>query len=197
MTHSPSAQPAPTPPGATTPTVWKRLLPPLLAAGLVAILGTALLRPAHNATTGGPLIGKTAPDFKLQSLDGAALRLSALHGRPVVVNFWASWCGPCREEAPLLRELSTKQAGGQGLAVVGVLFQEPREEAARNFIQDYALAYPHLRDPNSRTAIDYGVAGIPETFFIDAQGVVQHVDRGGLDRARLNAGLDKIGVPGL
>ncbi|MFC4639581.1 TlpA family protein disulfide reductase [Deinococcus hohokamensis] len=191
MTNLPSSVPsAPAP-------AWKRLLPPLLAAGLVAVLGTALLRPAHNATTGGPLTGKTAPDFKLQTLDGSALQLSALQGRPVVVNFWASWCGPCREEAPLLRELSTRQAGGQGLAVVGVLFQEPREDAARNFIQEYALAYPHLRDPNSRTAINYGVAGIPETFFIDARGVVQHVDRGGLDRERLNAGLNKIGVPGL
>lgn len=176
---------------------WKRLLPPVVAAGLVAVLGTALLRPAHNATTGGPLIGRAAPDFKLQTLDGSSLHLAALKGRPVVLNFWASWCGPCREEAPLFRDLSTRQAGGQGLAVVGVLFQEPREAAARSFIQEYALAYPHLRDPHSRTAIDYGVAGIPETFFIDAQGVVQHVDRGGLNRERLNTGLGKIGVPGL
>ena len=189
----PAASPA-TP--APVPT-WKRLLPPLLAAGLVGVLGVALLRPADDATTGGPLVGKTAPDFTLQSLDGSELRLSSLKGRPVVVNFWASWCVPCREEAPLFRDLSTRQAPGTGLAIVGVLFQEPREDAARTFIQEYALAYPNLRDPKARTAINYGVAGIPETVFIDAQGVIQHVDRGGLDRTRLNVGLEKIGVQGL
>lgn len=176
---------------------WKRLLPPLIAAGLVGVLGVALLRPADDATTGGPLVGKTAPDFTLQSLDGPELRLSSLKGRPVVVNFWASWCVPCREEAPLFRDLSARQAPGTGLAVVGVLFQEPREDAARTFIQEYALAYPNLRDPKARTAINYGVAGIPETVFIDAKGVIRHVDRGGLDRARLNVGLEKIGVQGL
>lgn len=125
------------------------------------------------------------------------MQLSSLKGRPVVLNFWASWCAPCREEAPLFRELSTKQAAGTGLAVLGVLFQERNEGTARDFIREYALAYPHLRDPQADTAINYGVSGIPETIFIDAGGVIRHVDRGGLDRERLNAGLEKIGVPKL
>jgi len=164
---------------------------------LVTGLAVALLNPSRNATSGGPLVGRSAPEFTLESLDGVDVRLAALKGRPVVLNFWASWCTPCREEAPLFRELSERQTDGTGLAVIGILFQETKEENAREFIREFALAYPNLRDPQSDTAINYGVAGIPETVFIDRQGVIQFMDRGGLTRERLNTGLKKIGVRGL
>ncbi|OOV13592.1 TlpA disulfide reductase family protein [Deinococcus sp. LM3] len=195
MTHTPPpAQPSTPPPAAPA---WRRFLPPLIAAALVAGLGAALLQPARNATTGGPLIGKPAPAFTLESLDGVPVSLEGLRGRPVVLNFWASWCGPCREEAPMFRELSARQGSGDGLAVVGILFQETNEQSARDFIREYALAYPNLKDPRIDTGVEYGVSGIPETVFIDAEGVVQHMDRGGLTRERLNVGLEKIGVPAL
>lgn len=176
---------------------WQRLLPPALAALLVGVLGYTLLRPARNATTGGPLIGRPAPAFVLESLDGVQVSLTELRGRPVVLNFWASWCVPCREEAPLFRELSARQGEGSGVAILGVLFQETNERSARDFIREYALAYPNLKDPGINTGVEYGVSGIPETVFIDREGTVQHMDRGGLSRERLNAGLAKIGVPGL
>ncbi|WP_019011638.1 TlpA disulfide reductase family protein [Deinococcus aquatilis] len=172
-------------------------LPPLLALGITGMLAAALLNPARNATIGGPLVGREAPAFTLSTLDGTALALQTFQGRPVVLNFWASWCVPCRDEAPLFRELAARPSGKPGLVLLGILFQEPSDVAARNFIREYALAYPSVRDPNSKTAINYGVSGIPETFFIDAQGVIQFVDRGGLTRERLNAGLEKIGVPPL
>lgn len=189
---SPTSHPTPTP-----APLWRRLLPPLIAAALVAVLGAALLNPARNATDGGPLVGKPAPAFTLESLDGAQVSLASLQGRPVVLNFWASWCVPCREEAPLFRELGERRGGENGPAILGILFQETKEQNARDFIQEYALAYPNLRDPGIKTGINYGVAGIPETVFIDRQGVIQHVDRGGLSRERLNVGLEKIGVAGL
>ena len=187
---SPSHSPAPAP-------LWRRLLPPLIAASLVGVLGVALLSPSRGATTGGPLVGKAAPAFTLESLDGTRVSLASLKGRPVVLNFWASWCGPCREEAPLFRDLSERQGAGQGLAVVGILFQETNEKSARDFIREYALAYPTLKDPGINTGVEYGVSGVPETVFIDRNGVVQHMDRGGLTRERLNVGLAKIGVEGL
>jgi cytochrome c biogenesis protein CcmG/thiol:disulfide interchange protein DsbE len=190
MTHTPPSKSA-------TPPAWRRFAPPVLAASLVAVLGVALLRPSRNATDGGPLIGKPAPTFTLKTLDGSSLSLASLKGRPVVVNFWAYWCQPCREEAPLFRELSTRQTGGEGLAVVGILFQETSDKNARDFIREYALAYPSLKDPGIKTGIDYGVSGIPETVFIDKAGVVRHMDRGGLTRERLNVGLKKIGVKGI
>ncbi|OLV17456.1 MULTISPECIES: TlpA family protein disulfide reductase [Deinococcus] len=192
MTDTPSTQttkPNPAP-------IWKRAIPPLIAAALVGVLGYTLLSPAKNVTTGGPLIGKAAPAFTLTSLDGVPISLASLKGRPVVLNFWASWCGPCREEAPLFRELGTQQTA-DGVAILGILFQETKEQNARDFIKEYALAYPNLRDPGINTGVDYGVSGIPETVFIDKAGIVQFMDRGGLTRERLNAGLEKIGVKGI
>ncbi len=186
----PEAFPAPVP-------LWRRLLPPLLAATLTAVFAATLLSPTRNATTGGPLIGKTAPPFTLRDLDGSTVRLDRLQGRPVVINFWASWCTPCRQEAPLFRELSDQRVAPGGLAMIGILFQETSDSNARDFLSEFALTYPTLRDPGARTAIDYGVSGIPETVFIDRQGVVQYLDRGALTRERLNAGLRSIGVAGL
>lgn len=183
----------PTPPRSAPS--WRRFLPPLLAFALVAVLGTLLLKPASQTGTQGPLLGQAAPAFTLQSLDGQQVSLNRFKGKPVVLNFWASWCGPCRQEAPLFRDLQARH--GSEVALIGVLFQETSEGNARKFIQEFKLTYPNLSDPNSDTGIKYGVAGIPVTVFIDKAGVVRHLDRGGLTPEKLNAGLEKIGVPGL
>jgi len=172
-----------------------RFLPPLLAALLVALLAYGLMRPSPDARLGSVLLDKPAPEFSLISLDEQTVTLASLKGQPVVVNFWASWCVHCRQEAPLLRELNDRPTRGNPV-LLGILFQD-RDKAARNFIQEFNLKYPTLRDPKLATAIDYGVAGVPETFFIDAQGIIRHVDKGGLTRERLNEGLKKVGVPEL
>ena len=172
-----------------------RFLPPLLAASLLAVLAYALVKPAPDTRLGSTLMDAPAPDFTLTSLDERPFTLTELRGTPVVLNFWASWCVPCRQEAPLLRALDERNGPGDP-ALLGLLFQD-RDAPARAFIQEFSLKYPTLRDPKLATAIDYGVAGVPETFFLDAQGVIRHVDRGGLTRERLNEGLVKIGVPAL
>lgn len=163
-------------------------MPPLLAAGVVAALATALLRP--SAGPGSPLIGQAVPAFTLLTLSGQPLSVGGAGGRPVVINFWASWCVPCREEAPLLRELAQE---ARNIRVVGVVFQD-RVETARAFEQQFAIPYPSVLDPQSQTAINFGVAGVPETFFVDAQGVVQAKQSGQLTRDSLSANLRKIGV---
>ena len=148
----------------------------ILAAGLLAGVSSLLVlltvsvgRPADAVDT--PIVGRPAPAFDLQALDGGRLSLADLRGSPVVLNFWASWCIPCREEAPLLTAAAADY-GARGLRVVGVVYQDSAE-SARDFMARYGQTYPGLLDPDGRTAIDYGVFGIPETFFIDASGIVR------------------------
>ena len=172
-----------------------RFIPPVLAAALLAVLAYALVKHAPDTRLGSTLMDAPAPDFTLTSLDEQPFTLTDLRGTPVVLNFWASWCVPCRQDAPLLRALDERDGPGDP-ALLGLLFQD-RDAPARAFIREFSLKYPTLRDPKLATAIDYGVAGVPETFFLDAQGVIRHVDRGGLTRERLNEGLVKIGVPAL
>jgi cytochrome c biogenesis protein CcmG, thiol:disulfide interchange protein DsbE len=177
----------------TTPApTWRRFLPPVLAFVLVAALGVALLRPKSGGDAGDPLLNKPAPSFTLATLDGGQLSAAQLKGQPLVLNFWASWCVPCRDEAPLLRELSEKQGGK--LRVVGILFDDKDRTRMRKFIADYGLSYPNLLDTTLQTSIDYGIGGVPETIYIGADGTVRAVDRGGLTRGRLSESLKTIGV---
>ena len=87
-----------------------------------------------------------------------------------MVNFWASWCIPCREEAPLLNAAAARY--GPAVRFVGVVYEDSREDAMR-FVAEFKQTYPAVLDPDGRTAIDYAVFGIPETFFIDAAGVIR------------------------
>ena len=118
-----------------------------------------------------PLIGKPAPNFVLAALDAKAQGFSRadLLGRPTIVNFWASWCPPCRVEHPMLLAL----AADRRIRLWGVVYKD-KPELARGFLD--ALGNPFARlaaDPTGRTAIDWGVTGAPETFVIDANGVVR------------------------
>ncbi|ADV66800.1 TlpA family protein disulfide reductase [Deinococcus maricopensis] len=187
MTTSPSSPPA-------VPT-WRRLLPPALAFLLVVVFAVALTRQSDSARTGatGPLVGKAAPNFTLKDLNGNTVTLASLRGRPVLLNFWASWCPPCRNEAPLLSDVARQQRA-QGLAIVGVIYADDNVSALRDFIGEYNLAYPNVRDPGSRIAIDYGVAAVPETFFIDKTGVIRAHVRQEVTRDVLTRQLKTIGV---
>lgn len=116
------------------------------------------------------LEGKPAPSFALETLDGEKVSLADLRGSPVVLNFWATWCTPCLQEHPLLLEAARRYTS-RGVTFLGVLYgDEP--PAARTYLKKHGSAYPTLLDPAHRTAIDYGVGGVPETFFIDRNGQV-------------------------
>lgn len=147
----------------------------LAAALLAGVLATLALLTVNVAGPGpavdAPVVGRPAPAFDLETLDGRRLSLADLRGSPVVLNFWASWCIPCREEAPLLTAAAREYAA-KGLRVVGVVYQDSAD-TARDFMERYGQTYPGLLDPDGRTAIDYGVFGIPETFFIDRDGIVR------------------------
>ena len=130
-----------------------------------------------------PLIGRTAPNFRLVSLDGTTIDLADLRGHPVVVNFWASWCIPCRDEAPLLTAAQQRYAP-RNVAFLGIVYQDSAA-SAQTFVDRYAISYPSLLDPDGRTALDYGVYGIPETYFIASDGTIRDKQIGPLDAVSL------------
>src|SRR5918995_2519725 len=147
--------------------------PYLLAAAfvpvlLVAALGIFLLGRLPSASP--TAIGSLAPDFALADLDGNPVRLADLRGRPVILNFWASWCGPCVEEFPLLREAAAEHAGDD-LAIVGIVFRD-RSEAARDFMARNGATWPAAMDPGDRVATAYAILGPPETYFIARDGTI-------------------------
>ena len=167
---------------------WRRLLIPLAGVPLVAVLGYGLTRDARLVPS--PLPGKPAPHFALETLDGDTLRLTDLAGHVVLVNFWASWCLACIDEHPLLVNAS-KEYYDEGLRVVGVVYQDTRENAAR-WMRERGGDWVNVLDRGSRTAIEYGILGVPETFFISRSGRVAHKQIGPINAQVLAAWLPKL-----
>jgi cytochrome c biogenesis protein CcmG/thiol:disulfide interchange protein DsbE len=143
----------------------RRALPFIAGILLIAGISYGLLRPAER----GLGVGDKAPAFTLGHLDGSGTMSSReLEGHPVVLNFWASWCLPCREEAPLF-ERKWREYREQGLLFVGVVIKDTPESALK-FAERFDLTYPMLFDPDRVLARKLGLLGLPQTFFIDADG---------------------------
>ena len=140
-------------------------VPLLLAVVLVVFVagGAGLLTPALR-------VGDRAPDFALADLDGEPVRLADYVGRPVLLNFWASWCLPCVEEFPILAEALEVHAD-IGLAVIGIVYRD-RSEAARAFGEQLGATWPLVMDPGERVARAYGVFGPPESWLIGPDGTL-------------------------
>lgn len=111
-----------------------------------------------------PLNEGPAPDFSLQLLDGDQLSLTSLRDQVIVVNFWGSWCEPCREEAPILEKV-WQEYQGQDVIFIGIAYKDT-EGKARAFLDEFGITYPNALDPGNRVARAYRVQGVPETFFI-------------------------------
>lgn len=178
-----------------------------LAALFVALLAYGLTAKAPDSTIDDALArgdSPAAPGFALGSLtDGepgalgevwrraaadGRVELAELRGTPVVLNYWASWCVPCREEAPLL-ERGWRGARDRGVLFVGLNMQDVTEDA-RDFLDRFGLTFPNVRDPSNATARRWGVTGIPETFFVSRRGdVVGHVI-GVVREQQLQAGIE-------
>ncbi len=178
----------------------------LLNVGLLIVLWTQLLTPRsdqsqveNSSSTIGfvssPLLGKPAPDFTLPILNGngAKLHLASLRGRVVMVNFWASWCEPCQQEAPALQRVWTKWQS-KGVVLLGVDGPESESDAL-NFVHQHGITYQNVRDTiDGATAISYGATANPETFFINQDGVVVARWIGPIDEQRVQTELTKLHV---
>jgi cytochrome c biogenesis protein CcmG/thiol:disulfide interchange protein DsbE len=169
---------------------WRWLAVPVLVVPVGWLLFTGLGRDPRLIPS--PLIGKPLPALSGTTLDGHAWSSAALDGKPALVNVWASWCAPCVAEHPLLLDVARQHAGT--LQVVGVLYQDTADGAA-TFLAHYGDGgWPDVDDASGRIAVSLGVTGPPETFFVDATGIVRYRHVGPLTADVLAEQLASLGL---
>lgn len=156
---------------------------PILA--LMAVFGWKMFDSARGQVNSG-----LAPDFTLALFDGGQFTLSELRGQIIVVNFWASWCIPCRDEAPIL-EHTWRRYRDRGVVFIGVDYLDTDKEA-RAFLEEFDVTYPNGPDLGTRIADDYRIKGVPETFFIARDGRVADLEIGPLTETRLVKAIETL-----
>ena len=157
-----------------------------LAALLMGALAWGLIHPANQPDT--TLVGRSMPDLTIITLSGSSLELAGLRGTPMVVNFWASWCVPCKQEAPVLNAASRQYAGR--VQFVGVDIQDS-DSAARSYQAEVMSPYP-VGPSTMGSYLDWGVTKPPETFFVDRHGVVISRILGPVARGQLEVYISQL-----
>jgi len=160
----------------------------VLIAGILltaVVFGIALARQNQTQPQAGP-----APDFTLTTLDGETIRLSDLRGQVVVINFWASWCGPCRVEAPALQTVYERYRD-RGVEFLGVAWTDT-ERGARAFIAEFNQTYPNGLDLGTKLAELYRIQGVPETFIVNPDGQIVQFIMQPITEQSLSAILDRV-----
>jgi peroxiredoxin len=150
----------------------------LCRAVLLIVLAAALWGCAREEKPA--LAGNPAPDFTLRNLAGQEVKLADLRGKVVLVNFWATWCPPCREEIPSMDRLNRAMAG-KPFQMLAISIDEGGKEAVEGFFNKAGVVLPALLDPGQTTGKRYGITGVPETFIVDKKGVILKKVVGGLD----------------
>lgn len=158
------------------------------AGVLLGSLGWALVHPAGSLPSA--LIWKPAPNLTIVALDGSELRLAALKGTPMVVNFWASWCVPCKQEAPVLNAAARDYAGRVQFVGVDI---EDSDSAARAYQAEVSSPYP-VGPAIAGSHLQWGVAAPPETFFVSRQGIILSKFIGPIDRQQLEVYMSQLAV---
>lgn len=161
----------------------RRVLLTLMGVGtLVILLGYGFYQDPRYIPS--PLVGGNAPDFALELFNGKTVRLSELRGKTVMLDFWASWCLPCRAEARDLEAAWKRQ--GDDVVFLGINIQD-RKADALEFIDEFGVTFPNGHDPDGAVSVDYGVWGIPEAFFISPAGRITYKHIGAIPPAVIEA----------
>ena len=163
----------------------------LVVVGFLGLLGWGMLnKQPITGLSGITMVNRPAPGLILTTFKGNTISLEDLRGKPVVINFWASWCPPCRIEAALI-ERTWRAYKNRGLIFLGVNIQD-REEDALNYIREFDITYPNGPDPTGEISIDYGVSGLPVTFFVSRDGEVVRRWVGAIEKRVLTGSIEEI-----
>lgn len=156
----------------------------IIVFGFFGLLALGLINKSPvTGKSGLTRVGKAAPDIKMPLIDGGEFRMSEYAGRPMIVNFWASWCPPCRDESPGF-ERTWRRFSDSGFLLIGVDIQDTVEDG-QAYIREFDLTFPNGIDLDGKITVDYGVIGLPVTFFIGADGIVKGRWVGALPEDRL------------
>lgn len=137
-----------------------------------------------------PKVGAKAPDFELASLDGRTIKLSDLRGKGVMINFWATWCGPCRFEMPTMEQIY-QEYEDKGLVILALNLEEDAI-VAKKFVDEFQLTFPTLLDIKGTVAQQYGLIGLPTSYFVGRDGVIRDINVGAMDYDLLLSKVRKI-----
>ncbi|MDA8189321.1 MAG: TlpA disulfide reductase family protein [Dehalococcoidales bacterium] len=138
----------------------------------------------------GPNVGMLAPDFTLKDPQGNQVSLSGFRGRPVMINFWATWCPPCRYEMPFMETVYRERAA-DGLVILAVSIDEDPNEVPR-FMKEFGITFPVVLDTDQSVATKYRIRPIPTSFFVDKDGVIRDMEIGAMDKKTILKKLSKV-----
>lgn len=160
-----------------------------LIAFLLILLTTACTVAVTSAGETGTGVGSRAPAFELESLSGGMLGLDDFRGEVILINFWATWCGPCRLEMPAIQQ----RYEDTDLVVLAVNFDEPRDQV-QDYIDELSLSFPVLLDPGGAIQLLYQIRGYPTTYFVDEEGIIQIVHIGFMADEQLDGYMSDMGL---
>jgi cytochrome c biogenesis protein CcmG/thiol:disulfide interchange protein DsbE len=167
---------------------WRRLvLIGVIIGPILGLLAFGFTRDARYITS--PLLAKPATPFTITLFDGRKLTLDELRGKAVFLNFWASWCPPCRTEARDL-EAAWQKVKGKDMVFIGVALQDT-DQNSLEFLKEFDVSYPNGKDETGKIAVDYGTWGLPESFFIDPQGRITYKHVGSIRAALVLTKLEE------